>query len=216
MDREIKGNGNMRTTLLISASEQYWRLLELMSPNALEYCLRHRLQLSIKRHQDTSSGVAVSIERIKYMIEALTGCDVLWFAGVDTLIMNHTIDCRQFVDPNYDFIIGQDVNGINNDSFFIRNTPDSLEFLYKCLNYLTTKGSPNCQEAMILALNDLPNYKCKIVHQKLFNSYLYSEYEYKDDKGGSFTEGDFLLHLPAIYNERRIILMKKYVQKVIK
>ncbi len=62
----------------------------------------------------------------------------------------------------------------------------------------------------------IPNFKMSVVHQKCFNSYLYSEYTYPDDKGGSYTKGDFVLHLPGMPNHRRLQLIQEYLPQVIK
>ncbi len=65
----------------------------------------------------------------------------------------------------------------------------------------------------------MPYFRTNIVHQRLFNSYKYDEYaEFgtRDDKNGAWEPGDFVLHLPAVSNARRIELFNEYLQKVIK
>lgn len=206
----------MNITLLTAASPAYWDLLKVTAPNKLEYCLRHNIQLSMKEHGDNPNRI--SKERLDLIAEELNHYDIewLWFMGSDTIITNHTKDVRDFIDEKYDLIIGLDVNGLNNDVFFLQNTGPSALFLERSFYHLMD-GALHCQEAMGMAINELGDrLKVKIVHQKEFNSYLYSEYNYPSDNGGSFTEGDFVLHLPALSNERRIEIFNQYLPKVIK
>lgn len=199
-----------RITLLTSASDKYKSILELSGPNKLDYCIRHGLQLSVRKHENEED---LAIERQIFMIDALTTCEWLWFMGADTLIMDHTIDVRQYLDEEYDLIITEDVNGINNDVFFLKNSPEGRKFLVSTL--ANNSVFPNDQESMKAAIEDSV-IKVKIMHQKQFNSYLYNEYNYLDDGGGSYSKGDFVLHLPGIPNERRQTLMEEYLQLVVK
>jgi hypothetical protein len=200
-----------KISLLTSATPEYWDLLKLTAPNKLEYCLRWGLQLSVRRHTKISDPWG---EREVYMLQALTECDWLMFMGADTLIMNQAIDVRSFINDDYDFIIGVDIHGINNDVFFLRNTAESKAFLEKTLFW---NGSIDTdQAAMSLVMNETKGLRVKQVHQKLFNSYLYSEYTYPDSKGGDYSDGDFVLHLPGMSNARRIELVNQYLPKVIR
>jgi len=197
----------MKITLLTEASKEYWPLMQMTAPNKLEYCLKHDIQLCMLQ----SNGFSMQ-GRTQSMIDTLTNTDWLWFMGADTLIMNHKIDVRKFLDENYDVIIGKDINGINNDVMFIKNSAISQYFLYNVRYYNNVE--PNDQASMQRVISEHPNLKTKIVHQKEFNSYLYSEYRYPDDGGGSYAPGDFVLHLPGIPNTRRIEIVKEYLNKV--
>lgn len=200
----------MNIKLLTAASKDYWDVLKLSAPNKLEYCLKWNIELTIREHFNKD----IKHERTYFMQNALKECDWLWFMGSDTLIMNHTIDVRQYLDNDVNFIIGKDINGINNDVFFLKNTPSSREFLDNVQKY--NKTEENDQESMKKAINDTLYFKTKIVHQKQFNSYLYDQYSYPDDKGGNFSIGDFVLHLPGLPNKKRQVLMREYLPKVIK
>ena len=202
----------MRISLLTAASTDFWNIMQFTAPNKLDYCLKWGVQLSMRKHD--LDRVLPWGEREVFMLDTLKECDWLWFMGADTLIMNHTIDVRIFLDERYDFIIGKDVNGINNDVFFLRNNHKSQLFLHKVL--ASNSYFPQDQTAMHYVAEMIPSFKVSVVHQKLFNSFLYSEYHYPDDKGGSFTEGDFVLHLPGMPNHRRLQLIREYLPKVIK
>lgn len=196
----------MKITLLTAASPSYWELMKVTAPNKLDYCLKHNVQLSIREHDD------VEKERVEFMKAALHQTDWLWFMGTDTLIMNQTIDVRQFLDPEYDFIIGEDINGINNDVFFLRNNMAGHSFLDQVRHL--NKYCNHDQDSMFGAIESTIGLRTKIVHQKQFNSFKYDEYNYPDDGGGSYSDGDFVLHLPALTNERRIKLFTEYLKQV--
>jgi len=205
----------MIITLLTSASKEYWPLLETGLPSKNEYCLRHNIQLQTRIHQNMGNPWG---EREIFMINALHTCDWLWFMGADTLIMNHTIDARKFIDEDYDFIIGVDYNGINNDTFLLRNCEKSFEFLFKVISYNTSL--PDDQEAMKRCIEEMPEFRVKKVSQKLFNAYLYdSEPEYATypkNLEGNFRDGDFVLHLAGIYEERMFKLLKEYTLRIVR
>lgn len=203
----------MKVTLLTGASKEYQPIIDLSAPNKLEYCLRHNIQFTNRIHTSNLRMQELGIERQQYMLDALKECDWLWFMGADTLIMNHNKDIRDFIDNEYHFIIGEDVNGINNDSFLLKNCRASINFLERSMNYSTSLT--NDQECMKLAMRLSFGFKYSIVSQRQFNSYLYSEYNYPDDKGGSYQAGDLVLHLPGMSNEKRIPLMHEYLTEVI-
>jgi hypothetical protein len=197
----------MKITLLTAASKEYWDVLKLSAPNKLEYCLRHGLQLSIRQHE----ALNLAQERNIIMREELENCQWLAFMGCDTLITNQSIDLRCFLD----MIIGEDIHGINNDVFFLKDGASSRSFLRNVSNTLYSLGG-NDQDAMQRVIEASLDFKVKYVPQRFFNSYLYSEYSYPNDGGGAYQAGDFLLHLPGIPNTRRIEIMTEYLGKVIK
>lgn len=200
----------MKITLLTIASPEYWDMMNITAPSKFQYCLKNNIQFEMRQH--SSLMKTIHDERIHFSLSTLRKCDWLWFMGADTLIMNQKIDVNNFLDPEYDFIIGEDINGINNDVFFLKNTLKSKLFLTRTL--MNNPQYENEQESMksILITSTL---KTKIVHQKQFNSYLYDEYSYSDDKGGSYSEGDFILQVPGLPKERKMQLLNEYSKKIL-
>lgn len=197
-------------TLLMAASKEYGDVLKLSAPNKLEYCLRWNIQLKLK----SLNSKDIAMGRNKAMRNELENCDWLFFNGADTLIMNQSIDIRLLIDDQYDLIIAKDIHGINNDIFLLRSNLTSRHFLDTVMRL--NWECANDQESMKEAIAEMPELRVKYVPQRLFNSYLYSEYTYPDDGGGTYQDGDFLLHLPGIPNTRRIEIMNEYLKKVIK
>ncbi len=208
-----------RITLLISASQEYWKLAEYCAPNKLEYCLRHGIQFTMRKHVKISPWG----ERPQFMLEELERMhdgDWLWFMGSDTLITNMTIDVRKFLtDDAPDFTIAKDMHGINNDVFFLRKTKESVAFLKGVL--ALNKLYSDDQQAMNHLLR-MGEVTVKYETMEAMNSYLFDEYPYYKDMGlstasdGHWRPGRFILHLPGMSNERRYALMEKHLPLVVR
>lgn len=200
----------MRVTLISAASPQYWPLMEIGAPNKLEYCIKHGVQFHMVTHSPAIESPHWG-EREFFMIDALASYDTdwLWFMGADSLITNMNYDIRVLCEPEFDFIIGVDINGINNDSFLLRNNLSSKKFLQRVLS---RRGIANDQHAMHLEMKT--DLRTKLIPQRAFNSYKYDEYHYGEYPLGTWQEGDFVIQFPGMKLSRRIELMKEYSEKV--
>ena len=214
------GDPDIHLTMLSSVSAEYLCLARLTAPNKLAYAMRWGFGLHLNRHfkRDYDMwGV-----RQAQIFATLPTTDWLWFLGADTVITNMTIDARRFCLPEYHGVIAQDVNGINNDSWFIRNCPESFQFLGRVLSMRGHKDAPVDQEAMKCVLRDMPEFKMAYVGQRAFNSYLYGEPEYspysdnlKADRGGSWQHGDFVVHFAGIDLGKRMRLAEQFLNAVV-
>lgn len=184
--------------------------MELSSPNKLEYCLRHGIQLHVNQHGSDPS--CAGVERTSFMQDALNSYDSdwLWFMGADTLITNMTIDIRELCDDSVDFIIGVDINGINNDSFLLKASNSSRRFLKRVAG---RRLEPHDQAAMKKEMH-ANGMRTKLVGQRLFNSFKYDEYEYGPYPDGDWQEGDFVVHFPGMFFGRRLELMQEFSNKI--
>jgi hypothetical protein len=213
----------MNITLLTAYSDEYWPLCQINATNKLDYCLKYKLQFSLKHHKtpvfDSNNNQWSWGEREIFMRDSLKECDWLWFMGGDTLIMNYNIDVHSLIDDNYDFIIAKDYNGINNDVFLLKHSIKSFEFLDEVFKRHILSPT-NDQSEMEKLKDNISGFTYKIISQKLFNCYLYdTEPEYNGyPKGleGNYSDGDFILHLPGMTLNRRIEIINKYLLKVIK
>lgn len=204
------------TLLTVSSSDNdYWGVFNLSVPNKLEYCLRHRLQLASVIHKNYHPYNNWG-ERESFILDALDSynCDWVFFQGADTLVTNMTVDLRQFLSTEFDIIIGVDINGINNDSMFFQNTPKTHEFLKRVINKRTSVA--NDQVAMGAVMTEMSELRISRVSQRLFNSMKYDEYGYGLYPEGNWQPGDFVIHFAGLLNQRRILLMNEYLNKVIR
>lgn len=204
----------MKVTLMTAASREYWPLMCMSSPNKLEYALRHGVQLHVNVHHGNAGCYDNWGERVQFMSDSLDAyaCDWLWFMGADTLITNMTTDIRKLCDPKFDLIMAVDVNGINNDSFLLKNSKASHDFLRRVM-YRRDQLTDQCA---MKAEMEAEGFEVALVNQRLFNSYIYSEYDYGLQPQGEWQPGDFVLHLPGMRLERRIELMREYGERIVR
>lgn len=173
------------------------------------------------------NGLVLGFEKIYYIWKLLetNEYDYIWFVGCDTLIMNfnkRVEDVIAFADKNESFIVATDCNGINMDSFIVKNTDDGKRLLKECYDSHERLNSVWCYEQQWFWDNkDAYKDVIKIVPQKTFNSYyskiLYPNQSHFDTLGTSsdFSRGDFLLHFAGIQLEKRIKLTKHFSQQII-
>lgn len=163
-----------------------------------------------------------SYEKIKFMLDIMNEhpeYDWLYWAGTDTLITNFYIKLESFVDDNYHFIISKDINGINADSFMIKNSKESKEY-FEFIWSLAPKYNSHMFWEQQAIIDNFEQFKhiIKIVPQKTFNSYLYRQLYWQmhhssiDQTGhdGQWVPGDFLLHVPGS-SMPKLEILKQFV-----
>jgi hypothetical protein len=148
--------------------------------------------------------------------------DWVWVTGCDSLITNFNIKLESIIDENFHFIIAKDVNGINMDSFLVRNSQEGRSFIdLIASSYEKYKDHPLAEQGCVIDNLVEFNNIIKIVHQKTFNSY---NYEIMYNQGiihhpppweGMWEHGDLLIHWPAMQLYRRLQLAEEYSQHVI-
>lgn len=166
----------------------------------------------------------ISFERTELIIDLLESNKYDWIhaSGCDTMITNFNIKLEELVDNNVDFIIATDCNNINNDSFLVRASPISINWLKYVVSVREKYAAHPWydQQAMIESIEMMGN-RIKLVPQRTLNSYDYSHYPGhipKDRFGndGQWQSGDFLIHWPAIKLDKRIALAQAMALQVIR
>lgn len=199
----------MRIRLHCSASDEYWPLMTLTAANRAEYCVRWGIDLDLRKYDPSLS---LTYQRTDFELDALQHCDWLWFMGVDTCITNMTVDVRKLITDhgNIDVLIGDDTWGINNDSTFIRNCPQSITWLKNVRKDLDKMSD---QDSMAQWFSKMPELHVKHVCHKLFNAYPV-RHEYADP--GYWDPGDFVAHWPGIPNEYRLPYVTEILKQVVR
>jgi galactosyl transferase GMA12/MNN10 family len=216
--------------------------------NKLLYAEKHGYAAHVKTDNfrtATNDSPMTGFEKIhmaKEILQEHPEYEWLWWTGTDSMITNMNIRIEDRIFNNYHFIVAVDINGINADSFLIRNSPeghivldDILSKEQECHNNWDKE-----QLAMSLILG-LPGtgrgywpphgpitvcekYQsiAKILPQKYMNSYdynLYREYEDHRDRlgvNGNWSYGDWLMHWPGTSLQMRVALAKHYSQYVVR
>lgn len=164
----------------------------------------------------------------------------IWWTGTDTLVTNFAARIEDRIDNDYHFIICVDVNGLNADSFLIRNTPEGMAIMDAILDIEVeaTKHWDAEQRAMAMIMglpvtaapwpmstripiNEKYESIVKVVPQRFMNSYNYQMYHYTDHRDkfgidGNWHTGDWLIHWPSASLEQRIQLARFYMQHIVK
>jgi hypothetical protein len=204
-------------------NESYNALAEVtLINNKVPYCARHGYHLAVKT--DGWSDV-IYFDKISFLIELLEknpSIKWVWWLDCDALITNFTKKIEDIVDDNYHIIMTTDVNGLNNGSFFIKNSPESLDWLKVILswkiNYIHKKWDNPEQHPMIMTYIKYRKL-IKLHPQRDFNSYFYQLYPGTSnidmlDTDGQWQPGDWVVHWPGCSNPARINLadqIKKYI-----
>lgn len=170
----------------------------------------------------------------------------IWWTGTDSMITNMNVRIEDRIFNNYHFIIATDVNGINADSWLVKNSSQGHEFLddvlsleSECLKFWDTEqramaltlGLPVTGEVAWMGqtkgdnitLSDKWTDIVKIVPQKYFNSYIYRFYgdQYPDQRDrlgvdGNWTYGDWLVHWPGTTLDMRLQAANEFQKVIVK
>lgn len=211
--------------------------------NKLKYAELHGYK-TFCRTDNFVPNVGIGYQKIYYIKELMeTNPDVEWFwwTGTDTMITNFGTRIQDRIDNRYHAIFTVDVNGINADSFLIRNTPEGRKIIngVLALEQESSKhwdveqraisnllGFPGTSEAGWPFGDDLKitnEYAdiVKLVPQRYMNSFNYALYHYTDHRDklgwdGNWQLGDWLIHWPATPLDYRLQLYQFYKEHIIK
>ena len=188
-------------------------------------------------------GLMTGFEKIHLAKETLNEhpeYEWIWWTGTDTMIMNFSTRIEDRINNAYHFIVCVDVNGINADSFLVRNTPEGRGFLDDVLTMQDqVMGHWDTEQRAIANLLGFPGtgesgwpygkdiqvcekYRSvvKIMPQRYMNGFNYALYHYqvqrdKMDFDGNWQMGDWLIHWPATSLEYRLQLAEFYKEYII-
>jgi hypothetical protein len=177
---------------------------------------------------DQFYGVGLGFEKIWFindMMEAYPEIDWFWWTGCDTLVTNMTVGLETKADNNYHFVISTDCNGINADSFLIRNSPEGKYYIKMIMSKQPEYKDHGWMEQQVI-IDTLEDNKAliKIVPQREINAYNYQLYqecaepEKQLDKlgvDGNWKPGDLLIHWPGTSLPHRIHLAQHYMQQIV-
>lgn len=215
----------MKFAMITLHNNEYQPLADITwEQNKKLYCEKHGYDALAKTDNFKFNAFNAGFDRMSYMIEQLESGKYDWIhaVGCDTMITNFNIKLEDLIFDDCEFIIATDCNGINADSFLVKNAPTVINWF----KYLLTQFPKyqhdkwRDQQAMIDHLDMISNVM-KIVPQRHFNSYNNDLYPWQSrfdrlGNDGSWQSGDFLIHWPGFKLEQRIPWAKDMLEKVIK
>lgn len=216
--------------------------------NKAEYAKIHGYDMHAKTENwkcILPNGLMSGFEKVHWardILETHPEYEWIWWSGTDTLITNFGTRIEDRIMNSHHFIIAVDVNGLNDDSFLVRNTPEGKGFLddvlsqkeeglkfwdgeQRIMNYLCgfpATGDPAWPRGEQIKVCDKYKDVVKVVPQRYMNSFnydLYPQYQPPNDKfnrSGNWCLGDWLIHWPAIDLNGRIQLANLYNEHIIK
>jgi len=143
--------------------------------------------------------------------------DAVWWLGTDAMVMNHTKRIEEYMTvTDKSLYVHLDVNGLNNDSFVLRNTEWSRRWLQMTLDKEQEYRS-HCWESQKCWQEHLTRNESngtpwrneiEILNHPSINSYLYRFYNWPESTPGNFSKGDFVLHLPGMNLDQRLAIFR--------
>lgn len=224
--------------------EKYQSLADLTwHQNKIPYAKEHGYQ-TFCRTDNFKENASIGFQKIWYIRELLDlhpEVEWFWWTGTDTMITNFGTRIQDRIDDRYHFIIAVDVNGINADSFLIKNSDEARRYLdhvialeQESYQYWDTEqwamarvlgfpgtGQPEWPSGDALTINNEFKDIVKLVPQRYMNSFNYQLYHYKDHRDklgwdGNWQLGDWLIHWPACSLEYRLQLADFYGKYIIR
>lgn len=201
----------MKLAITIQTNDAFKSITELTLLRLQLYCSLHKYSLFVNECDLKSPEIVW--QRIPDIQKVLADHDVAIHLDADILITNPDIRMEDILrDDGTDCWFGTDTYGINDGFCTFRNT-ESSQHLLCWLADSVNRGYSSPQDAMGTFLHT-PELRvdCNItlLPQHMVNSYMTEEYG-ELDPAGQWKEGDFILHLPAMSNDRRVEILKKFV-----
>jgi predicted O-methyltransferase YrrM len=142
--------------------------------------------------------------------DALGSYDWVCWLDADCLIMDQGYRIERFLHPTAELITSRDANGLNNGVMLVKNTDWTRGFVQKWRDQGPRfAGHPSADQTALASFLFLePKEKWVCLGQTAMNSYLYELYPGLECPEGQYRKGDFILHLPALTNGRRIEIFK--------
>lgn len=222
--------------------EKYQPLSDITwNQNKLLYAQRHGYG-AICKIDNMRPNTGIGYQKIYFVKDVMIEhpeYEWIWWTGTDSMVTNFAVRIEDRINNDYHFMITVDVNGINADSFLIRNTPEGMAIIdgIIALEEESIKHWDGEQRAIALLLG-LPvtaapwpisttipmkeEYQSivKVVPQRFMNSYNYQFYHYHDHRdklgiNGNWEQGDWLIHWPAVNLEDRLKLTRLYEPYII-
>ena len=216
----------MRCALATIHNENYAALANLTwNQNRVLYAQKHNYGAIAKT--DNFNGMNLGFAKIALLLEIMktNQYDLIHWSGTDTLITNFTIPLTEFVYDGYHITIATDFNGLQSDSFVIRNTMEGRAWLQMILDKMPEYlNHPFLEQGVMMETYQQYQHIVKVVPQRFLNSYHYQLYRNKgatnnhDKMGfnGQWYIGDFLIHAPDQHMNIRMELFNQIMPMVIK
>lgn len=196
--------------------------------NKIPYCEKYGYNHELRLCDDWKDMRSAQIDKMNILQDVINKTEEdswIWWTGADLMITNYKIKLEDLIDENYHFIIASDFNGINADSFLLRNSEKGRQYLKMIVDKLPTYTQWEGEQGLMKdTYEEYKNDVVKLVPQKTMNSYNYAIYRGRypepliDKLGtvGDWSVGDFVIQWPATSIDFRIQAFDFYSQFIIR
>ena len=218
----------MRGAIVTLHDDRYKPLADLTwEQNRVLYAHTHGYT-SIAQTSDFNTNIPIGFAKIALMLEVMDRQehDVLHWSGTDTMITNFNIPLDQFLYDGYHVTIATDFNGIQADSFIVRNTPEARSWLQMIMDLEPQyRNHPYVEQGVMMETYTQWSHIVKLVPQRFINAYHYPLYcpgkgaKNNLDKlgfSGQWYKGDWLIHCPDQSLNVRLQLFNQILPHVVK
>jgi len=143
--------------------------------------------------------------------------DYIFWCDCDTLVTNFSKNIEDVIDPNFDFVLASDCNGLNLGVFLLRVSEKGIKFLdYIIDNIDSVKSRYHLGEGQTMIQDLYESGKfldtIKMIPQRLINSYARPDPTPNDklDTDSNWKKGDFILHIPGYGPDLHHIRMQHF------
>jgi hypothetical protein len=197
----------MKCALVTIHDQNYAQLADLTwARNRLLYATKQGYD-AIAKTDGFDASMSIGFAKIALLLEIMERKEheVLHWSGTDTMITNFHVPLTEFLYEGYHVTIATDFNGIQSDSFVIRNTMEGRAWLKMIMDKMPEyRKHPFLEQGVMMETHEQYQHIVKIVPQRFINSYHYPLYKHKgarnnhDKMGlsGQWQIGDFLIHAP--------------------
>ena len=238
----------MTHALIDFHTENYRPLADMtLRQNKMPYAKRHGYTV-FSNDLKLIEGVSISYQKIYMIREIMNTCpdiEWMWYTGTDSLVTNMSIRIEDKIDNRYHFMMSADFNGINIDSFLIRNTHYGRAIIDQMIAHeveackcwdseqramawtlgVPVFGEPWHNTPYVPETSRFANI-ARIYPQTYMNSYNYELYYDRylaREQGdydvfgyrGNWTKGDWLIHWPGTTLDQRMQLAPYYLTQVV-
>ena len=196
----------MKIALTTQRNDDFKSVAELTVPLMQEYCTKHGYSL----HALHINDVDVIKSRGRVIASLLPKYDAVVHIDADCLLTNLNISIEQIADFSKDWHIAASGNGtFINDGVCIWRKRESVEIFLSLFNR-GQYGDAILQDAVAIsqALDVYNPPPCMI------NACIPEEYHPAMPESARWNPGDFCLHLLAINNSRRVLLIREHINLI--
>ena len=202
--------------------------------NKLDYCNRRGYEAHYMDSGFVYEKAQIGFEKMRFILrlfEERPHLDWIHFTGCDTLVTNFEVRIEDILEPWKDsrhMVVCFDGNGMNVDSFLIRNSPQGRGLMRWVLDVKPQyEGHYWYEQQALIDFYFKAQGAQEIIQalpQRVMNSYLYDLYpEWRDrphvdhtGHDGDWRPGDFILHLPGISLSERIRIMTEFQGRIVR